>query len=97
MNQRTRSNPKIVDDSLLDYMLLINLAKRELETFEDILIKEFNGRPHLGKHNTVHANFNRNYMRPQNMFPKYQKWKNAVSQLNAFGTFNNAFSANKIA
>jgi hypothetical protein len=34
-------------------------------------------------------------MKPQNMFPEYEKWLDAYRYLNAFGTFDGAFSENK--
>lgn len=68
------------------------VAKPALEEIEDPLVRKFDGRPHMGKHNTVNARSNRKYMRPQNMYPGYEKWLDAYRYLNRFSTFDGVFS-----
>lgn len=95
LNQDTRANPHDQETGVLDHLLNLDVAKAEFEKLEDILVREFDGRPHLGKHNTVHANASRSYMPPQNMYSEYEKWLDAYWYLNAFGTFDGEFSDNK--
>ncbi|NBB86756.1 MAG: FAD-binding protein [Bacteroidetes bacterium] len=95
LNQDTRVDPHDQETGILDHFLNLNVAKAEFEKLEDILVQEFAGRPHLGKHNTVHANASRSHMQPQTMYPEYEKWLDAYRYLNAFGTFDGAFSDNK--
>lgn len=71
-------------------------AKRELEAVEDILVDRFDGRPHLGKHNTVDTGSNRSYMRPGNMYPEYDTWLAVHRYVNQFGTFDAKFTDNKV-
>jgi len=71
-------------------------AKREMEAVEDMLVDRFDGRPHLGKHNTVDVGSSRSYMRPQNMYPEYDTWLAAHRYVNRFGTFDGKFTDNKV-
>jgi hypothetical protein len=85
-----------VGPGFLDHMLSIDVAKSELEKLEDRLVSgRFNGRPHMGKHNTVNANSSRSYMKPQNMYPEYDKWLDAYRYFNQSGTFDGEFTDNK--
>jgi hypothetical protein len=88
-------NAHNVGPGFLDHMLSIDVAKKELEKLEDTLVKRFNGRPHMGKHNTVNANSSRSYMKPQNMYPEYDKWLDAYRYFNQSGTFDGEFTDNK--
>ena len=95
INQESRRNLHDQETGVLDHFLNLEAAKAEFEKLEDILIREFDGRPHMGKHNTVNVQSGRAYMRPQNMYPEYEKWLDAYRYLNQFGTFDGAFSENK--
>lgn len=88
-NLRPRE-PNLTQEQLRD-----EVAKPALKEIEVPLVTKFDGRPHLGKQNTVHAQSSIEDMRPQNMFPKYEKWLDAYRYLNAFGTFDGTFSENK--
>ncbi|MEF8887182.1 MAG: hypothetical protein V5A30_05195 [Haloarculaceae archaeon] len=89
-------DPHNVGPGFLDHMLSIDVAKAELEKLEDRLVNgRFNGRPHMGKHNTVDVNSSRSYMRPGNMYPEYDKWLDAYRYFNHPGTFDGTFTDNK--
>jgi hypothetical protein len=95
LNQDTRNSPHDGRTGFLDHMLNIDEAKQELEKLEDRLVRNFDGRPHMGKHNTVDATSSRSYMKPQNMYPEYDKWLDAYEHFNSSGTFDGAFTDNK--
>jgi hypothetical protein len=95
VNQESRRDIDDQKTGLLDHFLNLEAAKEEFEKLEDILVREFDGRPHMGKHNTVNARSNRAYMRPQNMYPRYESWLDAYKYLNKFETFDGDFSKNK--
>lgn len=80
---------------LLDHFLDLSVAKAELAKLETILVDEFDGRPHLGKFNTVHVDAPNPNLRPQQMFPEYETWAAVEEYLNAFETFDGAFTDNK--
>ena len=79
-----------------EHLVDMSEAKRELEAVEEILVDQFDGRPHLGKHNTVDAASNQAHMRPQNMFPEYETWLAAHRYVNQYGTFDAEFTDNKV-
>jgi L-gulono-1,4-lactone dehydrogenase len=64
------------------------IAKPELTKIEAALCYgvELEGRPHLGKHNTVDRS------RFEQLFPKWATWLATYQRFNAFGTFSNAFT-----
>lgn len=95
LNQDTRNSPHDGRTGFLDHMLTIDEAKTELEKLEDRLVKNSDGRPHMGKHNTVDATSSRSYMKPQNMYPEYDKWLDAYEYFNSSGTFDGEFTDNK--
>lgn len=72
-----------------------NYAKSLLERIEGPLIKQYGGRPHMGKHNSVNWQSSHTYKRPQNMYPKYDEWLDAFEFFNQFKTFDNVFTDNK--
>lgn len=71
------------------------VSEPALEKIQDMLIENHRARPHMGKHNTVHTESENEKLRPQNMYPEYEKWLDAYRYLNAFGTFDGEFSDNK--
>ncbi len=79
-----------------EHLTEIAPAKREMEAVEDILVSQFDGRPHLGKHNTVDTDATRPYMQPGNMYPEYDTWLAAHRHLNRYGTFDGKFTDNKV-
>lgn len=83
------------DTGLLEHFIDLSVAKAELAKLEAILVDEFDGRPHLGKFNSVHVDAPSPNLRPQQMFPEYETWAAVESYLNAFGTFDGAFTDNK--
>jgi len=89
------ANVRAREPNLTQEQLREDVAKPALEEVEAPLVTKFDGRPHLGKQNTVHAQSSEPAFRPQNMFPKYEKWLDAYRYLNRFGTFDGAFSENK--
>lgn len=84
------------EPNLTQEQLREDVAKPALEEIEVPLITKFEGRPHLGKQNTVHVGADNEDMRPQNMYPEYEKWWDAYRYLNKFGTFDGPFSDNKV-
>jgi hypothetical protein len=64
------------------------IAKPELARIEAALCYQggLDGRPHLGKHNTL------NRARLERLFPKFDVWLAAYKRFNAFGTFDNIFT-----
>ncbi len=99
LNQSIRvaktENHDNVGPGFLDHMLSIDVAKAELEKLEDKLVRQFDGRPHMGKHNTVDTSESRSYMQPGNMYPEYDKWLDAYRYFNHTGTFDGEFTARK--
>ena len=95
LNQDTRDSPHDGRTGFLDHMLNIEEAKKELEGLEDILVRNFDGRPHMGKHNTVNTGSSRSYMQPGNMYSEYDKWLDAYEYFNSSGTFDGEFTDNK--
>lgn len=79
-----------------DHMIALSAAKRELEHVEDMLVDRFDGRPHMGKHNTIDTNSSETYMRPQEMYDEYDTWLAAHRYVNHFGTFDADFTDNKV-
>ncbi len=80
---------------LLEHFIDLSVAKAELAKLEAILVDEFDGRPHLGKFNSVHVDAANPNLRPQQMFPEYETWAAVEAYLNAFETFDGAFTDNK--
>lgn len=80
----------------LDHFLDLSEAKKELRTVERTLVKNYDGRPHLGKFNSVDVNADDPDFRPQNMFPEYEKWLDAQRYFNRYGTFDGEFTDNKV-
>lgn len=78
------------------HLTSLSEAKDELNIVEDMLVDRFDGRPHLGKHNSVDTDSSRSYMRPQEMFEEYDKWLAAHRYVNRFGTFDADFTDNKV-
>lgn len=93
---KTKANLRTNVPTLTQDELREHVAEPALEKIEDVLVKEFNGRPHMGKHNSINANSSRRYMRPQHIYPKYDEWKTAFNYFNKFGTFESEFSNNKV-
>jgi len=89
------ANVRAREPNLTQEQLREDVAKPALEEIEVPLVTKFDGRPHLGKQNTVHVQSSNDDMKPQNMYPEYEKWLDAYRYLNAFGTFDGAFSDNK--
>ena len=83
------------ETGLLDHFIDLSVAKAELAKLEAILVDEFDGRPHLGKFNSVHVDAPATQLRPQQMFPEYESWAAVEAYLNAFETFDGAFTDNK--
>jgi hypothetical protein len=80
----------------LGHFLQISEAKKEMRKIQEKLVKEFDGRPHMGKFNTVHVTNGKPYMRPQNMYPEYEKWVDSYEYFSRFGTFEGRFTDNKV-
>lgn len=80
----------------LGHFLDVTEARKEMRAIEQKLVRRYDGRPHLGKFNTVHVGSGKDYMKPQNMFPEYGKWEDAELYLNKFGTFDGQFTDNKV-
>jgi hypothetical protein len=64
------------------------IAKPELTRIEAALCYQsgLEGRPHLGKHNTL------NRARLERLFPKFDTWLAAYKRFNALGTFDSVFT-----
>jgi hypothetical protein len=90
-----KANLRPREPNLTQEQLREDIAKPALEEIEIPLVTKFNGRPHLGKQNSVHFRANEEKLRPQEMYPEYDKWLDAYRYLNKFGTFDGPFSANK--
>jgi len=89
------ANVRPREPNLTQEQLREDVAKPALKEIEVPLVTKFDGRPHLGKQNTVHAQSSNQDLKPQNMYPEYEKWLDAYRYLNAFGIFDGAFSENK--
>ncbi len=80
----------------MEHFYNMGQAKSALELIENPLIKQYGGRPHMGKHNTLNVSAGRSYKRPQNMYPEYDGWLGAVQYFNNFETFDGLFTGNKL-
>lgn len=79
----------------LEHLLDREVAKAELRKLEEELVEKFNGRPHMGKFNSVHVAADPSFLQPNVMYPEYEKWADAQSYFNRFGTFDGDFTENK--
>lgn len=90
-NAKLRSGvPNLSQEELRD-----EVAKPALAEIEKVLVSEFDGRPHLGKQNSVNTDPPIPELHPGSMFPEYEKWSAALAYLNRFDTFSGEFSRNK--
>jgi hypothetical protein len=67
---------------------MLRLSKQALEPVEEALINDHDGRPHMGKHNSL------DYQTLSNMYGRLSTWEKVNEQFNAFGTFDNKFTRN---
>lgn len=79
----------------LKHFLEVDEARKEMRKIEQSLVRSYGGRPHMGKSNTVDTSSGKPYMRPQNMYPEYDKWLDAQTYLGQFGTFDGEFTRRK--
>lgn len=66
-----------------------DIAKPALARIQDVLVEEFDGRPHMGKHFTLDGD------ELASLYPKFRGdggWMETYRRFNAFGTFNNGFT-----
>lgn len=75
---------------LAKWQIRDEVAKPALEVIEQRLIREFEGRPHMGKHNSLTESDLRG------MYDHFEEdggWMDTYRRFNAFGTFNNDFTS----
>ena len=87
-----KANLRPREPNLSQKQLREEVAEPALKEIESPLVKKFDGRPHLGKVNHVGVNSNSSHLRPQNMFPEYEKWLEAYKYLDNFDIFGGSFS-----
>lgn len=80
--------PPVVDggDDLTVAELRDDIAKPALSRIQRRLINEYDGRPHLGKHNDLDRED------VERLFPAFDDWLAVYDACNPFGTFNNGFT-----
>jgi hypothetical protein len=65
---------------------LVKLSKQALKPIEEKLIEKHDGRPHMGKYNSLDCKD------LEEMYDEFDTWHDVYLDLNAFGTFNNGFT-----
>lgn len=73
----------------------VSEARKELRKVEQALVRDFDGRPHMGKFNTVRTGSGKQYMRPQQLYPESETWRDVQAYLSRFGTFDGEFTRRK--
>lgn len=65
---------------------MVDMSKDALEPIEQRLRKDFDGRPHMGKHHSLERSD------LEDLYDRFDTWYDVYTQFNAFGTFNNGFT-----
>jgi len=76
----------LLPDRNISQQEMLEISKTALKPVEEKLIDEHDGRPHMGKYNTL------NYQDLNNMYGRLSTWEAVNDQFNPFGTFDNKFT-----
>lgn len=76
----------LLPDRNITQQRMIEYSKTALKPVEEKLIEEHDGRPHMGKYNTL------SYQDLDNMYGRLSTWEAVNEQFNPLGTFDNKFT-----